>query len=72
MEGSWPGRVQNLNFKLLESVIRIMFRGSGPGGVQNSNSEHLRGRKYRKIDRMEAKGGVDFEWASESGGRAEL
>ena len=49
--------VQISDSELPESIIRIMFRGSGLGDVQNSNSEHLQGTKYLKIHRMEAKGG---------------
>ena len=70
-EGSaWS--VQNWNSEPPENIICIMFGGSGPECVQNSNSEDLRGTKYHKIHRMEAKSLVDFQWAGESGGRAEL
>ena len=39
-----------------------MFRGSGPGCVQNFNSEHFRGSIYRTIFRMEAKMLTKTEW----------
>ena len=42
-----------------ESIICIMYSGSGLGGVQNLNSEHLRGTINRKIQWMEAKCGPD-------------
>ena len=70
--GSGSRGVQISDSELPESIIRIMFRGSGLGDVQNSNSEHLRGTKYHKIYRKEAKGGKQRGWAGESGGRAEL
>ena len=68
--GSGSRGVQISDSELPESIIRIMFRGSGLGDVQNSNSEHLRGTKHHKIYRMEAKGGVDFEWISSGPARA--
>ena len=68
--GSGPGGFQNLNSELPESVICIMFRGSGPGCVQNSNFEYLRGTKYCKIRRMEAKGGPETEWRAGGPARA--
>ena len=37
-----------MNSELPETVICIMHRGSGPGGVQNSNSEHLEALKRRQ------------------------
>ena len=43
-----------MNSELPESVICMMFRGSGPGCVHNSNSEHLRGTIHRKLKGMEA------------------
>ena len=70
--GSGSRGVQISDSELPESIIRIMFRGSGLGDVQNSNSEHLRGTKYQKIHRMEAKSPPEREWAGESRGRAEL
>ena len=72
--GSGSRGVQISDSELPESIIRIMFRGSGLGDVQNSNSEHLRGTKYHKIHRMEAKSRKKVEWnvsgpARAAGGR---
>ena len=72
--GSGPECVQISNSELPESIICIMFQGSGPECVQNSNSEHLRGTKYFKIHKKEAKGGPEREWkhggpARAAGGR---
>ena len=47
-----------------------MFRGSGPGGVQTSSFEHLRGPIYLKLNRIEAKGGVGSEWKVSGPARA--
>ena len=57
-KGNFPAReVGGVEFPSEEGAenrICLMFRGSGLGDVQNSNSEHLRGTEYRNIHRIEA------------------
>ena len=52
---SGPARAAGEREEGAENRICLMFRGSGPGHIQKSNSEHFRRTEYCKIQRMEAK-----------------